>query len=110
MATARDLAIIIVAVESIIIGGLLIYLIFLIRGLVKLLKEEVKPILDSTQETVGTVKGTTAFLSETLVNPVIQMTGFFVGLRRSARVLFGGGAAQSGSQPDHESRTKSEEV
>ncbi|NLE76061.1 MAG: hypothetical protein GX605_04835 [Chloroflexi bacterium] len=89
MATARDIAIIILAVESIVIGALLIYLIFQVRSLIKLLQEEVRPIIDSTRQTVGTVRGTTAFLSETLVSPVVQVSGYVAGLRQMVRTLMG---------------------
>ena len=89
METARDIAIIVLAVESIVIGALLIYLVFLIRSLVKMLGEEIKPIVDTTRDTVGTVRGTTVFLSDTLVGPVVQVTGFFSGLRQAVRTLVG---------------------
>lgn len=88
-ATARDIAIIILAVESIVIGGLLIFLILQVRSLIRLLREEVKPILDSTRETVGTVRGTTALLSETLVSPVVEVAGYLAGIRQVLRTLSG---------------------
>lgn len=88
-ATARDIAIIILAVESIVIGGLLIFLILQVRSLIRLLREEVKPILDSTRETVGTVRGTTTLLSETLVNPVVEVAGVLAGARQILRTLSG---------------------
>lgn len=88
-ATARDIAIIILAVESIVIGGLLIFLILQVRSLIRLLQEEVRPILDSTRETVGTVRGTTTLLSETLVNPVVDVVGYLAGVRQVLRTLSG---------------------
>ncbi|MGQ9584466.1 MAG: hypothetical protein ACUVXG_03600 [Anaerolineae bacterium] len=91
METARDIAIIILAVESIVIGGLLIFLIFQVRSLVRLLREELKPILDSTRETVGTVRGTTSFLSETIVSPIVEVAGYVAGLRQAVRALAGRG-------------------
>jgi hypothetical protein len=89
MATARDVAIIVLAVESIVIGGLLIFLVFQIQSLIRLLKEEIKTILDSTKDTVGTVRGTTTFLSNTIVTPVVQIAGYAAGVRRIVRVLLG---------------------
>ena len=111
MAAARDIAIIVVAVESIVIGALLIYLIFQMRSLIRLLKKEVQPILDSTRETVGTVRGTTAFLSDTLVGPVVQVAGYFAGLRRMVQALRGRGDGRTanptpqseGAQPTKDS-------
>jgi len=96
MATARDIAIIVLAVESIIVGGLLLYLIFQIRDLLRMLEEESKPILNSTRETVGAVRGTTSLLSETLVKPVVEVAGYFAGVRQVLRTLFGGATEDVG--------------
>jgi hypothetical protein len=87
MATARDVAIIILALESIIIGALLVLLIFQVQGLVRLLREEIRPILDSVNETAGTVRGTTAFVSDTVVSPVMRVAGLISALRRIIDVL-----------------------
>jgi len=87
MATARDVAIIVLAVESIIIGALLVFLIFQIEGLVRLLRHEIRPILDSVNETASTVRGTTAFVSDTVVSPVMRMAGLVSALRRIMDVL-----------------------
>jgi len=87
MATARDVAIIILALESIIIGILLVFLIFQIQGLIRLLKEEIQPILDSVNETASTVRGTTAFVSDTVVSPVMRIAGLISALRRIIDVL-----------------------
>lgn len=87
MATARDVAIIILALESIIIGILLVFMIFQIQGLIRLLKEEIQPILDSVNETASTVRGTTAFVSDTVVSPVMRIAGLISALRRIIDVL-----------------------
>ncbi len=87
MAFVRDLAIILLAVESLVIGVVLIVLVWEIRSLAKLLREEIKPILDSADETVRTVRGTTAFVSETFVNPMIRVSGFASGIMQALRIL-----------------------
>lgn len=87
MAAARDVAIIILAVESIIIGALLAFLIFQVQALVRLLEEEIKPILDSVNETASTVRGTTSFVSDTVVSPVMRVAGLVSAIRRIADVL-----------------------
>jgi hypothetical protein len=71
-ATIRDIAIIIIAVQSIIIGILIGVLIWQIWRLVKILQTEIKPIIDDTQATVNTVRGTATFVSDTVVEPVIR--------------------------------------
>ncbi len=86
MGVARDIAIIVVAVESIVIGILLAVLIVQVILLIRMLREEVIPILNSTQETVGTVRGTTAFVSDHLVQPVVKVASFSAGARRAIRV------------------------
>ena len=76
-------------VESIVIGGLLIFLIIQLQRLIRMLREEIKPVIDSTNETVSTVRGTTTFVSEHLVTPIIDVTSFMAGIRRVSQVLTG---------------------
>lgn len=89
MATARDIAIIILALESIVIGVILAILVIQVIRLVKLLREEVLPILHSTQETVSTVRGTADFMSEHIVQPVVKVSSYAAGAREAVRTLFG---------------------
>jgi hypothetical protein len=89
MATVRDVAIIILAIESIVVGILLAVLTVQVSRLVKMLREEVKPMLEATQETVGTVKGTATFLSEHLVSPVVNVAGTVSGFRQAVKTLAG---------------------
>lgn len=89
MTIVRDVAIIVLAIESIIIGILLGVLTIQVYKLVKMLREEVEPMLEATQETVGTVRGTVAFLSEHLVSPVVNAAGYVSGLRQAAKTLAG---------------------
>ena len=88
MAFVRDLAIILLAVESLVIGGVLIILVLEIRNLAKMLRDEIKPILESADETVRTVRGTTTFVSENLVNPVVRASSFATGVTQAIRILF----------------------
>lgn len=94
MGTVRDIAIIVLAVESIVIGVLLAVLVIQVIRLVKLLREEVMPILNSTQETVGTVRGTATFVSDRLVQPVVKVSSYAAGVRQAINTLFGGRKAQ----------------
>ena len=89
MATVRDLAIILLALESIIIGIILIVLVIQVIRLVKLLREEILPIVKSTQETVGTVRGTADFMSDHLVQPVVKVSSYAAGARQAINTLFG---------------------
>ena len=78
----RDIFIIFMAFESLIIGAALVVLVIQIASLINLLQNEVKPILQSTSETVNTLRGTTEFLSENLVEPVIKLNSYLAGLRK----------------------------
>lgn len=85
----RDLAIVLLALESFVIGIFLIILIWEIRNLAKLLREEIKPIIESADETVRTVRGTTTFVSETFVEPMVRVSGFASGMLQALRILVG---------------------
>jgi heme/copper-type cytochrome/quinol oxidase subunit 2 len=81
-ANVRDIFIIFMALESLLIGAALVVLIIQLASLINLLQNEVKPILKSTSETVNTLRGTTEFLSENLVEPVIKLNSYLAGLRK----------------------------
>ena len=76
----RDIFIIIMALESLLLGVALIILIIQIAVLINVLKNEIKPILDTTNETINHLRGTTTFLSNNLVEPVIKMNEYSAGL------------------------------
>jgi hypothetical protein len=81
-ANVRDIFIIFMALESLLIGAALVVLIIQLASLINLLQNEVKPILQSTSETVNTLRGTSAFLSENLVEPVIKLNSYMAGLKK----------------------------
>lgn len=83
----RDILIIVMALESLFIGAALIILIIQIASLTNLLKNEVRPILDAASETVNTLRGTTEFLGENVVEPVIKLNGYLAGLQRVIELI-----------------------
>lgn len=83
----RDIAIIFVALEILILNALLIVLVWQVWRLVKMIQTEVKPIIQDTQETVGTVRGTADFVSTNVVEPVVKTSSKLAGWRRTAGVL-----------------------
>jgi hypothetical protein len=83
----RDVFIIVVALESLVIGVALIVLIVQLASLINLLQNEVRPILNATNETVNTLRGTAEFLGENLVEPVIKLNGYLAGLKRMLELL-----------------------
>ena len=78
----RDVFIIFMALESLVIGIALVVLIVQLSTLINLLQNEIKPIINSTNETVNTVKGTAQFLSENLAEPVIKINEFAAKIKR----------------------------
>jgi len=83
----RDVFIIFMALESILIGLALIILIVQIAQLINLLQNEIKPIIDSTNETVSTLRGTTQFLSDNMVKPVIKLNEYLAGMQQLFRFV-----------------------
>jgi hypothetical protein len=77
----RDIFIIFMALESLVIGVALVILIVQISSLVNLLQNEVRPMLEATNETINTLRGTTEFLGENLVGPVIKLNAYLAGMR-----------------------------
>jgi ABC-type dipeptide/oligopeptide/nickel transport system permease subunit len=80
--TIRDIVIIFMAVESLLLGLTLVVLIVQLARLTALLQNEVKPILDSTNDTLNTLRGTTKFLSNNLVDPVMKANSTLSAIRQ----------------------------
>ncbi len=83
----RDVFIIVVALESLIIGVALIILIIQLASLINLLQNEVRPILHATSETVNTLRGTVQFLGEEVIEPVMKLNGYLASLKRMLELL-----------------------
>ena len=85
----RDIFIIALGLMSCLSGIVLILLLIAVIRLVNMLEFELKPILLKTNETLGTIRGTTTFVSENVVRPVTTASSYLAGIRRGASVLFG---------------------
>jgi hypothetical protein len=83
----RDIFIIVLALESLVIGAALVILVVQLALLINLLQNEIKPILETTRRTVTTLKGTTAFLSEHAVKPVVNLGSMAAGVRRLGEII-----------------------
>jgi hypothetical protein len=83
----RDIFIIVLALESLIIGAALVILVVQLALLINLLQNEIKPILETTRRTVNTLKGTTTFLSEHAVKPVIGLSSMGAGVKRLIEII-----------------------
>jgi hypothetical protein len=78
----RDVFIIFMALEMLVIGVAIVILMVQLAVLINLLQNEIRPILESTNQTVNTVKGTAEFLSKNVSDPVIKLNGALAGLRQ----------------------------
>jgi ABC-type microcin C transport system permease subunit YejB len=85
----RDILIIALALESCLFGIVLLILLVMVVRLVNMLEFEIKPILQKTNETLGTVRGTTNFVSENVVKPVTKASSYAAGVQRGLATLFG---------------------
>lgn len=81
-ASVRDVFIILMALMMVFIGVALAVLAVQVALLTNLLRNELKPILEATQETVRTVRGTAVFLSENVAEPVIKLNAYVAGLSK----------------------------
>ena len=64
------------------------YLVIKVNDLVQLLDREIRPVLNKLLQTSSTVQGTTTFLSDHAVRPVISAASTVAGVRASFRALF----------------------
>jgi membrane protein implicated in regulation of membrane protease activity len=87
VAQLRDVFIIFLALQSLLIGLVLVILMVQLARLINLLQNEIKPILESTNETVSNLRGTTTFLSDNVVEPIIKMNEYMAGLMKFVAVL-----------------------
>lgn len=81
-ARVRDIFIIFMALESLVLGAGLVILIVQVATLINMLQHEIKPIIESTNDTVNNLRGTTQFLSNNLVEPVMKMNEYLAGLKK----------------------------
>jgi hypothetical protein len=85
----RDLVIIFLAVEGVLIVLALAILVLQLARLINLIQTEIKPILENTQETVKTAQGTVEFMSNNLTEPIVRASGFMAGMSVLMTQLFG---------------------
>ena len=89
LADLRDVSIILLAFESIIIGIILLLLLWQVRLLVLLLRDEIGPILRDTQETTQTVQSTTRFVGKRVAKPFVSTISIFAGIKGALRAMTG---------------------
>ncbi len=83
----RDIFIIVVSFETLVIGAALIVLLVQLASLINLLQNEVRPILLATSETVNTLRGTVDFLGESVVEPIIKLNTYLASIQRVLELM-----------------------
>lgn len=85
----RDVLIIILAIESIVVGVFLLLMLWQLYQLIRLLREEIIPLLHTTQATVEQVKHTTTFVGQSVSAPLISVAGLAAGVKEMVDTLRG---------------------
>jgi uncharacterized protein YoxC len=89
VAIVRDLVLILLAVQAMLLGIALIVLVLQLAAVVNLLQNEIDPVIRNLQDTSQTVKGTSQFLSENLTAPVIESKAWVAALRTLLQEIAG---------------------
>jgi hypothetical protein len=86
----RDILIILLAFESLVLIGLMVVLVIQMMLLVRLMRDEVRPLITSAQETINSARGTTQFVGRKIVTPTASAAANIAQVRRMFQVLFKG--------------------
>ncbi|MBN1889510.1 MAG: hypothetical protein JW850_16060 [Thermoflexales bacterium] len=86
-ANIRDIMIIFLGAAMLAIGIALAVLSYQLAMLTVLLRDEIKPLMESANETANTLRGTAAFMSKHLVEPTIKTSSTLAGVQRVLNVL-----------------------
>ncbi len=81
----RDLMLIILALQSFVVGILLVLVLWQTWKLIKLLRQEVIPLLDTTKESVEQVSNTTVFVGRSVAAPFVRLQAWAAGIREALR-------------------------
>ncbi len=83
----KNISIVLLVFSSVIGTVSLVILIIQLAKLTNLVKNEAKPIMTTTRETVNHVKGTASFISDKMVTPVISTNAKIAGINRVVSIL-----------------------
>ena len=84
----RDIMIIALAIEGLFIGIAIILAIFQITKFIRLLQDEIKPILEQANETLSTVRSTAGMVNENLTGPIMKIAGTLSGTMRFLKMIW----------------------
>jgi hypothetical protein len=86
----RDISIVFISLFAVISTVLLAAIVGAVLWLIFLLRDKVVPLLETLTETATHVKGTTQFVSEQAVAPIISVAGTVAKMRAVTKTVTGG--------------------
>lgn len=84
----RDIAIIFLVVLGIVVTILTAILVAALVVVVLLIRDKIIPMLEQLTQTANQVRGTTEFVSEEVVQPIIQVAGSIARVKAMAQTAF----------------------
>ncbi len=88
-ANLRDLLVILLAFEFIVIASAMLFMMWQLFQLIVLLRNEILPLIHTTKDTVEQVKHTTTFIGQSVAAPVVSASGFLAGTKAVLDTLRG---------------------
>jgi hypothetical protein len=85
----REIAVIVLAFETLVVIFFLGVMTVLLIYVILTLEREIKPVLNATSETIYTVRGTTTFVSDTVVSPIIEVASIVGAVKGAAQAIAG---------------------
>jgi hypothetical protein len=104
----RNIAIIVLFLEGLLVVGSLAVLIVQITRLINLVKKETKLLIGNAQDVVDSAKGTVEFVGDNVAQPVVQAGGIVAGARIIIRDI--GGIRQALGKREESSEVKPAET
>lgn len=83
----RDIFIIFLAFFTILIGIAVVVLVVQVSKLINMVNNEIKPMVDSTNQTLRELQNTTRFVGNNLVEPVVKLNSYVAGLQKAVDLL-----------------------
>ena len=71
----------------------------LLKKSINVMDDNLKPLLGSAKESVDNVKGTTRFVGNAVVTPIVKTYGVVAGVRRAASMMASLNSAKSDGRP-----------
>ena len=88
--TLRDLVIIVLALEMLVMGIAIIVVTIQLARLLHLIRYEIKPILEQASDTIVALRSIARLVSDNVAAPVVKLGGTLAGAVRFLRIIWPG--------------------